>query len=113
MRLSVRDTASAVASISRRLFTSPVYSSQVSSMMSQMLVFASLICPAVPMVLAVLRRTAARPSRVCLVPSSSVAPVDFMRASVSLMRPCVSRMVLMALVLRLLTVFSVSCKTGS
>ena len=75
LRLSVRDTASAVASISSRLFTSPVYSSQVSSMMSQMLDLASLIWLAVLMVLAVLRRTAARPSRVCLVPLSRVEDV--------------------------------------
>ena len=82
-------------------------------MISQMLVLASLISPAVLMVRAAPRSTEASASRDCFVPASSGVPAAFSSASVSVTSFCVSRMVLLALTLRLLTVFSVSCRVGS
>ena len=82
-------------------------------MMSQMLDLASLIWLAVLMVLAVLRRTAARPSRVCLVPLSSCLPEVFIRSSRLPIKLLVSWTVTAAVSVSCFTVVSVSCSLGS
>ena len=77
LRLSVRDSASAVASMRRRLLFSPVNSFQVSSMRPEMLSLASFTWPVLLRLPAVERRAAARPSRVSLAPLSACFPAVF------------------------------------
>ena len=65
------------------------------------------------MLLAAERSTAASPSRVCLVPSSSCWPEVFIRSSRSVIKVPVSRTVALALSDSCFTVVRVSCSLGS